>query len=83
MDIDLRLLDPGRGLYKRHDLILNRARDGDDIAAIQHIDDDVDNDLFIDELNLDALGHGLEADQLGKLRPCGVGKTGDALHLTD
>ena len=66
MDVDLGILDPGRGLDQTHDLLLDLARHVDDVAAVYNGDDDIGQDLAVDKLDLDALRHGLETDEFSK-----------------
>ena len=77
------MLDAGGSLHQGHDLILHIARHLNDIAAVENVDDYVDDDLLVDKLDLDALVDVLEADELRKLRPGGIGKARHAFDLTD
>ena len=81
MDIHLRMLKTGGGRNDVHDLLLHTLGNLDNIAAVAHGDNGVHHDLVIHELDLYPSGHGLQADQLGQLRACGIGKSGNALHL--
>ena len=50
MYVDFRMLNSCGSLYKRHDLFLNIVRNLYDVAAVEDVDNHINDDLFIYKL---------------------------------
>ena len=65
MHVHFRVLKTGGGLNDRLDRSLNVFGYIDNIIPIPDGDDSIDDDLLSFKVDLDSLGQGLQADQLG------------------
>ena len=81
MYVHFRILKTGGGLNDGLDRRLNVFGYIDNIIPIPNGDDGIDDDLLSFKVDLDSLGQGLQADQLGKLCPSSRGHAGNPFHI--
>ena len=82
MYVDFRMLNSCGSLYKRHDLFLNIVRNLYDVAAVEDVDNHINDDLFIYKLDLYALVSVLQANKLRKFSPGSIRQSGYTLYFS-
>ncbi len=81
MNIDLSFVYTGGRLNNIHDFVLYILGYLNYIAAVRDGDYGIYLNGIINNLNLDALGNGLDTHKLGDFGTGSIGKTGNALHI--